>query len=173
MSNDLPQAPGRRAFFTGRAAPTAPPPGIRPPWTDEAMVLSACTSCNACIEICPEGILTTDAHGRPEVAFNGGECTFCGKCADACETNVFDLDRSPPWALRVEIADNCLLAAGVSCQLCTDICPTSALRLDLSQRPMGAIRIDASLCTGCGACLEPCPVNAVRTVDAIRGVALQ
>ena len=66
-----------------------------------------------------------------------------------------------PRPPRIALTGLCLLVAGISCRLCTDACPTPALRFDLTARPVGAIRIDASACTACGDCLPPCPTRAL------------
>ena len=124
-----------------------------------------CTSCNACVEACPEGIIEFDSRNRPRISFQGGECTFCTACAEACPETVFDLEQPEPWPVTVSIGTGCLLSAGISCQLCTDSCDPRALRMDLSVRPMGAIQIDAAACSGCGACLATCPSNAIALSD--------
>ncbi|WP_291734461.1 ferredoxin-type protein NapF [Leisingera sp. F5] len=156
-------APSRRAFLTGKVA--RPEPEFRPPWTDEARVQAQCTGCNACVEACPQGIIEFDSHSRPRISFHGGECTFCGACAEACPQAVFDLAQPAPWPVTVEITSSCLNAAGIACQLCTDICDPRALRMDLSVRPVGAIQVDPGACTGCGACLSTCPNNAIALCD--------
>lgn len=156
-------APSRRAFLTGRVA--RPDPEFRPPWTDEARVQAHCTSCNACVESCPENIIEFDSRNRPRINFRGGECTFCAACAEACPEPVFDLEQPAAWPVTVEITGSCLNAAGIACQLCTDICDPRALRMDLSVRPVGAIQVDAGACTGCGACLSTCPNNAIAITD--------
>lgn len=164
MSADASTTMSRRAFLTNQV--TRPKPTLRPPWTNDAQVLRNCTSCSDCIAACPQDILTSDPRGRPHVALNGGECTFCQACAQACSHSVFDLTTSTPWPVQAEIGGGCLLAAGISCQLCTDICDASALKMDLSARPVGAIRIDEKACTGCGACLPTCPTQAIALTDA-------
>ncbi|UWQ28942.1 ferredoxin-type protein NapF [Leisingera sp. M527] len=156
-------APSRRAFLTGKVA--RPEPEFRPPWTDEARVQAQCTGCNACVEACPQGIIEFDSRSRPRISFHGGECTFCGACAEACPQAVFDLAQPAPWPVTVEITSSCLNAAGIACQLCTDICDPRALRMDLSVRPVGAIQVDPGACTGCGACLSTCPNNAIALCD--------
>ena len=162
-------APSRRQFLTAR--PNRPAAEFRPPWTDERLLASRCTGCGGCIAACGERILEPGAGGLPRVSFNGGECTFCGACAAACDEGAFLADLAKPWPVTVVMANTCLLSAGIACGLCTDACAQTALRLDLSVRPVGAIHIDADACTGCGACLSACPNKSLALHDARQGAA--
>lgn len=164
--DDTPHAT-RRGFLMllsepGAASAKRPAP-LRPPWTDETS-LAACTACGACVKVCPTGIVAL-SDALPVLSFDRGECTFCGACADHCKEPVFDRS-GPAFRHAVAIASHCLPKRGVICQSCADACPESAIRF----RPrMGAPflpEIDASLCTGCGACVACCPVDAVR-IEAV------
>lgn len=152
----------RRDLFRGGARPD-PVQIVRPPWSDEESIRSACTTCGKCIAACPEGILRADETRKPQVDFAAGGCTFCGDCAGACEEPVFDVGGSPPWHLGVDIGSGCLLKSGVACQLCTDFCDAGALTFNMSARPVGAIAINEDLCTGCGTCIAACPVTAISS----------
>jgi ferredoxin-type protein NapF len=167
MAQDI--LPSRRQFLTGR--PLRPVAEFRPPWTDERSVTSRCTGCGDCIAACGERILEAGPGGLPRVHFQGGECTFCGDCAAACDEGVFLANLAEPWPVTVAMTGTCLLSAGIACRLCTDACTESALRFDLSVRPVGAIRIDADACTGCGACLSSCPSHSLALQDPRQGAA--
>ncbi|MCV0428600.1 MAG: ferredoxin-type protein NapF [Roseibium sp.] len=164
MSADPKFSASRRSFLKLHSQPK--PLAIRPPWSDEASVNGQCTSCNACIDVCPESILQADANGQPVVIFDGGECTFCQKCAAACEAHVFDLARTEPWSYKAEIQKGCLQDEGISCQLCRDSCPQTAIRVDVAKRPFGRLRIDPDACNGCGACLVTCPQEVLLLKSA-------
>lgn len=159
----------RRSLLRGRTTPEPLP--FRPPWTDDPTVRERCTTCGDCINACPETVLAADGAGRPVVILDGRECTFCGACGSACAAGVFASVRTPPWPVVAEIGDGCLNALGIACQLCTDACPSEALRLDLSFRPVGRMSVDPEACTGCGACAGGCPVAAIELVDGRRGAA--
>ncbi len=160
----------RRDFLKSRLA--TPAPEFRPPWTDEAAVQAGCTGCANCVDACPQNILELDENRHVRVSLRGAECTFCRACADACDAPVFDTEQTPPWPVVAEISGTCLLAAGIACQLCTDICEPQALRLDPGVRPMGRIRLETASCTGCGACLAPCPNTAITLSDPrMKGLA--
>lgn len=145
----------RRAFLRGR--PARPDP-VRPPWAAPRHFTDLCTRCGACAGACAEGTIVHGDGGYPEVDFSLGACTFCGACADACPEPAF-LRPADPWRLTLRIAAGCM-AESVVCRSCADACPERALRFP---RVVGGARpeIDASACTGCGACVAPCPVAAI------------
>ena len=136
-----------------------------PPWTDEARVKRLCTGCGDCIAACPEAILVAGRAGAPVVALNGEACTFCGDCARSCDEGVFAETATRPWTIIADIGATCLLSQGVTCQTCTDACDVDALRFAYLPGSAGEIRLDAEACTGCGACLGVCPVNAITLAD--------
>lgn len=49
----------------------------------------------------------------------------------------------------------------IHCGLCTSMCPTRSLELDMSTRK---VSFDVEKCSACGICTRVCPVNAM-TVD--------
>ena len=99
------------------------------------------------------------AAGLPRFEARAGECTFCGDCVAACGSGAFEPARDPPWTLVAGVADTCLSAQGVVCASCREVCPASAIRVPPGAR--GAATVDPETCTGCGACVAPCPVDAI------------
>ena len=163
MAENTEFSASRRAFLK---LPSKPKVNIiRPPWTDAQSVTDCCTSCGKCVDACPEKILLSGSDGKPMVVFDGRECTFCQKCAEVCDDDVFDITRVPAWGLKVELKSGCLQEHGISCQVCRDNCPASAIKVDLTKRPFGQIRIDLDACTGCGACLSTCPQEVLAFND--------
>ena len=77
----------------------------------------------------------------------------------ACGSGAFEPARDPPWTLVAGVADTCLSAQGVVCASCREVCPASAIRVPPGAR--GAATVDPETCTGCGACVVPCPVDAI------------
>ncbi|WP_261196097.1 ferredoxin-type protein NapF [Pseudoruegeria sp. SHC-113] len=160
---------GRRSLLMGRVAEAGRSRAVRPPWATEASVSAGCTSCGACMEACPEAILLADPDGQPFVDFSETACTFCGACAVACEADVFapagpdgTRPQSEAFAHVVTLSNACLMTSGVECRLCADHCDARALRFDYAIRPAGGIRLEAEACTGCGACIAPCPTSAIE-----------
>jgi ferredoxin-type protein NapF len=148
----------RRDLLRGRTQP--PPFRSLPPGAGLA-TLAACTGCGACVRACPETVLLLVGD---KVALDPqlGECSFCGRCAEVCPEPVFADDRR--MAHRFDIADHCLARAGITCMTCRDTCPEAAI----SMRPRigGPFLpvIDQSSCTGCGACVAPCPSQAIAAI---------
>ncbi len=152
----------RRAFLRGRFQDTHAirPPGAAP-WQS---FLEACTRCTDCATACPEQIIAFDADGLPVVDPQAGACTFCGACTEACPTEALTAGRPWPWTAKV--ADTCLSMNGVQCRACEDHCDDRAIRFRLALAGKATPEIDLEACTGCGACVDPCPVNAIALTRA-------
>lgn len=151
----------RRDLLRGRIARPAPV-AVRPPHAvPEARFATLCDGCALCAPACPETVIRLDAARRPVLAFAQGECTFCDACATACPTGALTLHEARPWTAKAVIAAGCLAVGGVHCRSCGDACPVDAIRFvpRADGRFLPAIAVD--LCTGCGACVAPCPVAAV------------
>ncbi|WP_371227304.1 ferredoxin-type protein NapF [Roseovarius sp. 2305UL8-3] len=152
----------RRAFLRGRFQDTNEirPPGAAP-WQS---FLDTCTRCSDCANACPEQIITLDTDGLPVVDPRLGACTFCGACTEACPTKA--LTAGQPWLWHAAIASTCLSMNGVQCRACEDYCDDRAIRFRLALAGKASPEIDLEACTGCGACVAPCPVNAVTLARA-------
>lgn len=150
----------RRAFLRARTD-SAPPP--RPPWAlAEADFVAHCTRCDACVNRCPDGLLKRGDGGFPWLDFRAGGCSFCGDCLDACVPGALRLDNlRAPLPFVASIGPTCLNLHGVECRSCVDPCETRAIRIRPRPGHQVEVTISAADCSGCGACLAPCPVNAV------------
>ncbi len=150
----------RRSFL--RADPGGRRAAPYPPWAvAEPRFLERCDGCRACVRACPEGILRAGWSGVPHVDFSRGECTFCAACVRACDRGALDGSMPRPWALRVCIGGQCLARQGVACGACVDACGPLALVLRPAPGGVAVPEVDVQACTGCGACVAPCPVGAV------------
>lgn len=150
----------RRGFLRGRPRPKAE---IRPPWAlAEAAFIDRCTRCNDCLPACPQAILIAGDGGYPTVDFSRAECTFCGECVKVCRPQALlrDNDRTP-WAIKALISDLCLARRGVECRVCGDFCDVRAIRFTPRLGGSPLPEIATGQCTGCGACLAPCPSQAI------------
>jgi len=165
-SKKLSRADFLRGGFTSSTQP------IRPPWAvSENIFIDICQRSNDCIQACPENIIVKSNGGFPSIDFNLGECTFCKRCLENCPTGALALpyDSSEtipsPWHLNVEISTTCLSSKKIECQICIDQCEPEALQMKPAIGGPVAPTINQNLCTGCGACVRPCPVNAIKIVQ--------
>lgn len=150
----------RRAFLRGRF--DGPREPLRPPWARQERLYRDCTACGDCIAACPEEILIAGDGGLPEIDFTAGPCTFCMVCAKACSEEIFDPAALEPWSYKASVATHCLAHRRVMCQSCGDTCDARAIGFPLEAGRVPVPRIDTALCTGCGACVSVCPVEAVQ-----------
>ncbi len=158
----VPIAVSRRGFL--RMGRRTVEPARRPPWAiDEILFIDRCTRCDRCIEACPTQILTRMDGGFPGVDFSRGECSFCAECLSRCELQaLFRAEAgAPPWTLVAAIGPECLAERGVECRVCGEACPAGAIRFRLQRGGVARPILDAGGCTGCGACIGPCPTRAI------------
>ena len=151
----------RRNFLRGRFAVRGPL--LRPPWAvAEADFAHLCTRCGDCSAACPTRIIAAGDGGYPTLDFGRGECSFCAACVAACPSGALQRQAAQsPWSLRATIGDSCLARRRVECRVCGDLCAAAAIRFVPQRGGPSLPLLDAARCTGCGACVAPCPVRAI------------
>ena len=152
-----------RGDFAGRVLP------LRPPWAlAEQSFVSVCDRCGHCIDACPTRILQAGRGGFPVVDFSHGECLFCAECLDVCKPGALErIHDQSPWSLKASVdPDGCIAFKGVECRSCQDPCEPRAIRMPPRLGGVAVPVIDATLCTGCGACFAVCPAQAVHIEPA-------
>ena len=135
------------------------------PWIkDEQQFVEKCNQCGDCLTVCPTNIIIKGDGGFPSIDFRKGECEFCGECATVCSTPLFEPITTLPWLKKAFINDNCLATKNVICRSCAESCDQQALtfKIAISAVP----EIDLTRCNGCGACLSPCPTDAISIKNA-------
>lgn len=141
---------------------------VRPPWlVNPSSITDDCTRCGHCIAACPEKILISGDGGFPEVDFNVGECTLCAQCTSDCEVGLFSAAPHNPleaFGHRAKISESCLTLLGVMCRSCEDSCEPRAIRFTPTLAAVAKPQLNIDACTGCGACIAPCPENAISMV---------
>ncbi|CAN7421445.1 ferredoxin-type protein NapF [Rhizobium sp. LjRoot254] len=153
----LGSAATRRSFLFGLGE--SRPQGVLPPGAT-AESISTCSGCGKCVAGCPQKIILLES-GRPRVDFSRGECTFCGECSARCPEAVFTTAHALHFDHVANIQDRCLALNAVDCQSCRDACPETAIHfVPLRGMPFQPV-LDAACCTGCGACMSVCPVQAI------------
>ncbi|WJW75363.1 ferredoxin-type protein NapF [Thiohalobacter sp. IOR34] len=149
-----------RGDFKARRSPQ------RPPWAlPEAAFVERCTRCGDCLAACSERLLVSGRGGFPEVDFLRAECNFCRACVEACRTGALQPAQPEPWALRARIEAHCLVRQGVVCRTCGELCEAQAIRFRPVVGGSALPQIDDASCTGCGACVAPCPTRAIRVCN--------
>ena len=149
----------RRLLLRGR--PTSQTPTLRLPWAvNDTLFTAGCTRCGDCIKVCPEQIIVKGDGGFPRIQFDLGGCTFCHACVDVCQQPIFEPAASP-WQATAQINLNCLTQQQVFCQNCKDACDARAIQFRFGTNGIAFPQINADACTGCGACVAPCPTQAI------------
>jgi ferredoxin len=67
--------------------------------------------------------------------------------------------RYPAWPYKAVIGPTCLPNKGVECRVCGDFCDARAIRFAPRIGGSPLPEIDTEKCTGCGACVAPCPLE--------------
>ncbi|MDD1780866.1 ferredoxin-type protein NapF [Enterovibrio sp. ZSDZ35] len=138
------------------------------PWVKDADAFSDhCTRCGKCQQACPERIIVSGDGGFPTIDFNKGECTFCYACAESCPERLFQEESTVPWNQTVSITSHCLAKNAVECRSCADVCEPRAIQFQMTRGSVAQPLISTSSCTGCGACVSPCPVSAISMEQSL------
>ncbi len=122
-----------------------------------------CTSCGACVAVCPKHILSMQPVTLPvrllcsspdQGRWVGDACKVgcdgCELCYDSCKFDAIEMVNHLP---QIDM-DKC-----VSCMMCAEVCPTGALWGDFDHRRIAVI--DQPECIGCGICKKVCQFNAI------------
>lgn len=138
------------------------PVGVRPPGAIvESQFVELCTRCDACLTACPERIIARGAGGFPILDVSSRGCTLCGDCVTACQEGCLAADGPLMVAAVAAVSAACLETTGTACRICAEHCGENALSFRPQLGGRSALIIDAETCTGCGACVAPCPVRAL------------
>ncbi|WP_028025417.1 ferredoxin-type protein NapF [Enterovibrio calviensis] len=149
----------RRRFFL-RSAQKTKQQSL--PWIkDIGAFTDHCTRCGECERACEEQIIVSGDGGFPTIDFNRGECTFCYACAQACPEKLFHSNDQRPWQQAISINENCLAQKNIECRSCHDACDERAIRFQHRLGSVAQPEININDCSGCGACVAPCPTNAI------------
>lgn len=151
----------RRNFLRGKFSTRKG--SLRPPWAlAEDDFLAACTRCGECVRACPTHIVVDRDAGYPAIDFGEGECTFCADCVTSCAPGALKRDPGQaPWTIVAAINDDCLARQRVECRVCGELCAAGAIRFPPQAGGIALPLLDPARCTGCGACVAPCPTRAI------------
>ncbi len=133
---------------------------IRPPYySDLSLFHNECNKCDAvCATACEEDIIAIASDKTPYLLFTKNGCTYCDKCAEACQFGVLTLDAKSQIAAIVSInKEKCLSWDHTMCFSCKDPCLENAI--DFKAMFMPQIN---DKCTACGFCISRCPTDAIE-----------
>ena len=152
-----------------------------------------CTGCQLCVSECPNDVLRPSNSlmhmMMPTSSYERGFCRpECTRCSDVCPAGAivkFPGDEKERRAVKSStkigtahwIADNCIVNTdGVSCGLCSRRCPTSAIKMVLSnpddRKSLRIPAVDEERCIGCGACENLCPSRPFSAIY-VEGIDVQ
>jgi len=178
------------AFEVNRSELLVRPPGS----LDEEAFIARCIRCGQCMRVCPnnalhptlmesgfEGIWTPYLIAR--IGYCEPTCTLCGQVCPTGAIQELTLKQkvgdqeTPPNRIGTAFFDRgrCLpWAMATPCIVCEEWCPTSPKAIFLKDEIVTNSRgeevkvklpyVDASLCTGCGACEYACPVHDKKAI---------
>ncbi len=72
-------------------------------------------------------------------------------------------------AAPIVISGTCLAAHRIECRVCGELCEAGAIRFRPTLGSVAQLVLDATICTGCGDCVTPCPVGAITQAAAPPG----
>ena len=128
----------------------------------------ACLGYGDCARVCPEHAITVE-NGVARV--NPQACIGCGICTRECPNGIIHLipdvtrvvvecsNHDKGAITRKACSNGC-----IGCMKCQKTCPDGAITVIDN-----LATIDYSKCTGCGACVEVCPVHCIHEGNFICG----
>jgi MauM/NapG family ferredoxin protein len=197
-----PQDPSRRQFLgsLGVAAVGAAllwafpllnkrePKLVRPPGASEEDLLSKCTRCGQCVNVCPTdaiqpsySLAELEGLWTPMLVPRLGYCDYsCKSCGQVCPTGAISkltLEEKRRTVIGVARIDQerCIpWAEGRNCIICEEMCPVpeKAIRVDEQRVDDGHggttsvlhPTVKEDLCIGCGICEYRCPVDGESAI---------
>lgn len=148
-----------------------------------------CTSCNACMAACPNGIIKPasyqyglDGIMLPVLSYENHFCGYeCNTCSQVCPTGaIIPVEIEKKRLIQIGVVnftlEKCIVYKdGTDCGACDEHCPTKAITMV----PYGSTGLfipstNTDICIGCGGCEYICPARPkamIITSKDIHGVA--
>jgi carbon-monoxide dehydrogenase iron sulfur subunit len=90
-------------------------------------------------------------------------CNGCRLCELTCSFQHYDLFNPNLSRIKVKTDEEEMVDYPVVCRQCDDPACEKACATGANHRPAATVRkIDESLCTGCGDCVDACPYDGVH-----------
>ena len=120
-----------------------------------------CDFCEDCLNVCDAGALKKLplSGDLPANNNNSNNREALSESADEARSESF----LPPWHIKASIdLNNCLSMNATICRSCGESCDDEAIKFNLKLGGIAEPVLNTEACTGCGACLSVCPVQAVK-----------
>lgn len=142
---------------------TSHPKQMNLPWLiSQQGFFDACTRCGKCSQVCDTGIIQAGDGGYPSINFHIDECSFCYQCAEICPEPLFRAEAESPWQPQISLNQSCLAMQNIDCRSCAEACEPAAIQFRPALGRVAQPLLQHDTCTGCGACISHCPVNAIN-----------
>jgi len=104
------------------------------------------------IDVITERTETKEVSKILDINIDERKCTFCKRCEIVCPQNAIRVVKPILGSIRLD-SNLC----PENCQVCIDVCPTKAIELHESGKPVTV----EEFCIYCGTCQEVCPEKAI------------
>ncbi len=139
---------------------------------------ATCISCQLCVSNCPGRVIKPAGleYGlggflQPRLDFKAGYCEYdCLLCSELCPTGALTPLTLPiKQSLQLGIAQYrrslCVVTTeSTYCGACAEQCPTGAVHMVDWLGGLTIPKVEKSLCIGCGACENVCPVRPRKAI---------
>jgi ferredoxin-type protein NapF len=155
-------------------APTPKEGPVTPPGSKGYTHLAShCTSCYACVSVCPTRVIRpafleygTQGLFKPVLDYSHGFCEYgCTRCLEVCPSGAI-LPASLTDKKRIQIGlshldiEKCVVKLNKEdCGACAEACPTRAVVMVLYEDGLFYPETRRDYCIGCGACEYACPAR--------------
>ena len=126
----------------------------------------SCLGYGDCIQVCPFDALSLGKNGLIQI--DRQKCTGCGMCTAECPKGVLALIPKKCTVYvgcastdRGKRAAQACKKGCIACKRCEKACPVNAITV-----ADNLARIDDSVCTLCGSCVEVCPTGSIVQLEA-------
>lgn len=137
-------------------------------YNGEKLCNFACLGYGDCAAVCPQNAITVE-NGIANI--NPRKCIGCGICVRECPNSIIHLINDTSRVVvecsnhdKGAVTRKACKNGCIGCMKCEKTCPHGAIKVINN-----LATIDYSLCTGCGACVEVCPVHCIHEGNFICG----
>lgn len=126
--------------------------------------VDGCIGLGSCVRACKFDAISIDALGN--VHIDPVKCTGCGACVRTCPHKLIELVRADRYVYvacssheKGAVCNKMCKVSCIACNRCVKACEYDAIHVEDF-----LARIDYEKCTNCGACIEVCPKNCIKSL---------